>query len=69
MPRDIKKEWDKVMARMETIEQEIDDREQSLKRLSGRTARLENEWLKTHDCSCELIGIHCQHKQGTTVTR
>lgn len=51
---------------LEKHREELDDQRARIKakmnEVDHQLVKIEDEWLKTHDCSCGLLGMSCYHK-------
>lgn len=62
-PEQIKSEYEKVGQAYSRADDRLADAQAEMEVLSDEMQSLEAKWLKTHPCSCELIGIRCVHNK------
>ena len=52
-----------IQKEADAVQNHIDDLKAKLGRYNSMIASLEDEWLKTHNCSCGLFELsNCPHK-------
>ena len=67
-PEELKKQYGDIEEKVDALEVERSDLEQQRNAIDRKNAKqyktleeIEQEWHKTHSCSCGLIEIPCSH--------
>lgn len=63
--RAVKRAYQKAEVEAMYIEQAKESHEKNLRAVNDVLQKFEEEWLETHDCSCELLNLPCAHEKET----